>query len=90
MKVRIVNNNGKGHDTEVTDAETGEKIGGICAAVIHCRSNEIVKAELTFNIPVVDVFAIAKLSEETKSELRHLRNLLERIDDMEKAQKEVA
>jgi len=89
MKVRIVNSNGIGHDTEVYDAETGEKIKGIYSATIRCHTNEFVRAELSFNIPKVDIFAIAKLSDETKKELRLLKELLVRIDDMEKAQKEV-
>ena len=90
MKIRIANSTGKGRDTEITDAETGEKVGCIYAAEIRCYTTEFVRAELTFNIPQIDVIAIATLSEKTKYELQNLRDLLERIDGMEGAQKEVA
>ena len=84
MKIRIVNDSGIGRNTEITNTETGERIGNVRSANIRFANDEIVIAELTFNIPKIDVFAIAKLSDETKQELRHLRDLLDRIDDMEK------
>ena len=65
MRIRIINITGIGHDTEITHAETGDKIGGVYAADIHADHRGLVTAELTFNIPVIDIFAIAKLSEKT-------------------------
>ena len=90
MKVRIVNTTGLGRNTEVTDADTGEHIPGCREANIHCVNNSPVTVELTFVIPKIDVFGIARLSEETKKGLYELRALLERIDDMEKAQRKPA
>jgi len=88
MKIRIFNNTGIGFKTEITDVETGEKIKDICRADIHCAVHDIVRADLTFNIPEIDIFAIAKLSEETKEELRNLKGILEAIDKMENPEKE--
>jgi len=85
MKVRIVNNNGRGRDTFITDTDTGERIPGIYAATIHCESNQRVTAELTFCIPEIDVFAIAKLSEKTKQDMRNLYEVLRSIERMEEA-----
>lgn len=87
MKVRITNNTGRGHDTSAINAETGERIPGIHAATIHCESNQPVTAELTFYIPEIDVFAIAKLSEKTKQDMRNLYEVLQSIERMEEAQK---
>jgi len=80
MNIRIVNTDGIGRKTEITDAETGEEIGGIREATIHCSVEGLVTAEFTFNIPAIDIFAIAKLSDNTKKELKNFRNLLERIE----------
>ena len=88
MKIRIVNDSGIGRNTEITNTETGEKVGDVRSANIRFATDGIVIAELTFNIPKIDVFAIAKLSEETKQGLRHLRDLLEKIDIMEKAKRD--
>ncbi len=83
MKIKIMNSDGKGHNTKITNAETGEKLGPIRKATILCTNENMVTAELTFNIPSVHVLATAKLSEKTKNELKDLQKLLELIEKEE-------
>ena len=81
MKVRIVNEDGRGHNTKITNADTGEKLDHCREANIHCTADKIVTVELTFNIPKIDIVGIARLSEKTRKELSELLALLEQIDD---------
>jgi hypothetical protein len=87
MQIKIINETGVGFGTKIINARTGEEIAGIREVEISFVPDEKVVAELTFFVPSFDVFAIAKLSEKTKEELRWLRELLESIDVMEEAQK---
>ena len=87
MQLKIVNKTGVGFGTKIINAETGEEITKVREIKINIAPDEQVFAELTFFVPVIDIFAIAKLGKETREELRRLRELLESIDIMEKAQK---
>jgi len=56
-KIRITNDSGIGHKTEIIDAETGEPIQNIRKIGIHIEVGYITTAEIEFILPEVDIIA---------------------------------
>jgi hypothetical protein len=82
-RIRVFNDSGIAHTTEITWADTGEKVPGVRAVTIDIQNTKIITATLTINIPVVDVVGYVALSEQTKRSLRRLMEIVEDIDDRE-------
>ena len=86
-KVRVVNNSGIGHETEVTWADSGETVPHLRAIDIHASVGKVVTADLTFIIPTMDVKAVPRLSAESRQDLHNLIELMKRIDGTEEPEK---